>query len=112
MHAWAEVARRTDSIFYMSTATLAEVADGSPKDAGVRYAVKAVRTIDVTDTIGCRAGALRARAKGRRKARDLTVDALVAATALVLTSPVVVLTSDLDDLRLLLGDSRVRVEAI
>ncbi len=113
MHAWAEVARRTDSILYACTVTLAEVTDGSPRDARVRQTVKAVRLVDVTDGIGYRAGALRSRAvKGRRKARDLTVDALVAATALGLSPPVVVLTSDADDLRLLLSDTDVKVEAI
>ena len=113
MQAWAEVTRRTDSILYASTATLVEVTDGTPKDARVRQAAKVVRLVEVSDTIGCRAGALRAEAaKGRRKARELTVAALVAATAVGLTPPVVVLTSDTDDLTLLLSDSGVKVEAI
>lgn len=115
IQAWAEVARRTDSIFYASTATLAEVTDGSPRDARVRRAAKAVRLVEVTEAIGYRAGALRAHgAQGRKKARDLTVDALVAATALSLTPapPVVVLTCDADDLGLLLSGTDVMVEAI
>lgn len=112
MQAWAEVIRRTDSILYVSTATLAEITDGTSTDAQVRRAVKAVRLVDVAETVGYRAGALRAQAKGRRKARDLTVDALVAATALDLAIPVLVLTSDPRDLRLLLEGSGVAVVAI
>lgn len=76
-------------------------------------AVKAVRLIDVDPTIGYRAGELRAAmGASRRELRDLTVDAVVAATALTLPLPVVVLTSDPDDLRLLLADHDVRVEAL
>ncbi len=113
MQAWAEIARSTDSILCASSATLAEVADGTASDARLRQVVKAVNLVDVDDSIGYRAGALRARAaKGRRKARDLTVDALVAATAIILTPPALVLASDIDDLRLLLTDYPVQVLAI
>ena len=113
MQAWATVARRTDSVLYASTATLAETRDGSPRDAEVRRAVKAIRLQPVTDDVGYRAGALRAMATdGRRKPRDLTVDALVAATALTLPAPVVVLTSDPRDLGRLLDGTAVRVEAV
>lgn len=113
MLAWAEAARRTDSTFYASTATLAEVTDGTPRDARVRRAMNALRLVDVDAKIGYQAGTLRSGAmRSRRKARDLTVDALVAATATGLTAPVVVLTSDADDLRLLLSGRDVTVEAI
>ncbi len=113
MQAWATVARRTDSSLYASTLTLAEVADGSSRDANVRRAVKAVRLLPVTDEIGYRAGELRtAAAATRRKLRALTVDAVVAATAETLRGPVVVLTSDPRDLSRLLAGSAVRVEGI
>lgn len=113
MQAWATVARRTDSVLYASAATLAEVTDGSSRDAGVRRAANALRLVPVTEEIGYRAGGLRASAaKGRRKARELTVDAIVAATALGLPPPVAVLTSDPDDLGLLLAVAVVRVEAL
>lgn len=36
MQAWATVARRTDSTLHASAVTLAEVTDGSPRDAQVR----------------------------------------------------------------------------
>jgi predicted nucleic acid-binding protein len=110
---WAAFARRTDSTFHASTVTLAEATDGSARDANVRRAVKAVRLEDVSSEIGYRAGALRApAAKSRRKARDLTVDAVVAATALSLPAPVVVLTCDDSDLALLLRDTSVRIELL
>lgn len=110
MQAWAEVARRTDSVFYASTVTLAEVADGTQRDARIRRAASIVRLIDVDETIGYLAGALRAKAATRRKKpRDLTVDALVAATTTRLSAPVVVLTSDVGDLQLLLAGTDVKV---
>lgn len=113
MQAWAEVVRRTDSVLHASTVTLAEVSDSSPRDARVRQAAKAVRLVNVGSEIGYLAGVLRAGAvKGRRKARDLTVDALVAATALSLTPPTVVLTSDPDDLQLLLAGQDVKVALV
>lgn len=113
MQAWATVARRTDSTLHASTLTLAEVTDGTARDAGVRRITKAIRLAEVTEDIGYRAGRLRAAAAvTRRKTRDLTVDAVVAATALALPPPVVVLTSDPGDLRLLLAETAVRVEKI
>lgn len=113
MQAWATVARRTDSTLHASTLTLAEVTDGTSRDAGVRRIAKAIRLEVVTADIGYEAGRLRAGAAGtRRKRRDLTVDAVVAATALALPGPVVVLTSDQNDLRRLLVGTPVKVESI
>lgn len=110
---WATFVRRTDSRMYVSTATLAEATDGSARDAAVRRFMKAARPESVTDEIGYAAGRLRTAATAaRRKPRDLTADALVAATALTLPAPVVVLTSDGQDLRLLLTGTPVRVEQI
>lgn len=113
MQPWATFARRTDSLLHASTVTLAEVTDGSARDANVRRVAKAIRLEPLTPDIGYHAGALRAVATAsRRKLRDLTVEAIVAATALTLAVPVVVLTSDDSDLTLLLGGSPVRVERI
>ena len=113
MQPWAEVARRTDAVLHASTLTLTEVADGSARDAAVRRVAKAVRLEPVSEAIGYRAGQLRGHgASFRRKKRDMTVDAVVAATALLLPGPVLLLTSDPDDLRLLLGDSGVSVERV
>ena len=59
-----------------------------------------------------RAGALRTRAeKVRRKKRDLTVDAIVAATAVEL-APSVVITADRSDLELLVDGFDVKVSAL
>jgi predicted nucleic acid-binding protein len=113
MQAWATVARRTDSMLHASTVTLAEVTDGGSRDVAVRRIVKAIRLAAVTDDIGFRAGRLRAAAaSGRRKPRDLTVDAVVAATALSLPAPVVVLTSDPEELGMLLAGTTVRIERV
>lgn len=113
MQAWATVARRTDSILYVSAVTLAEVTDGSARDVDVRRTIKAIRIVDVNDEVAYRAGRLRASgARTRRKPRDLTVDAVVASTALSLPSPVVVLTSDPEDHALLLQGTPVHVEKI
>ncbi|NNG38298.1 twitching motility protein PilT [Flexivirga sp. ID2601S] len=110
MQAWTEVARRTDSTLYASTATLAEVGDGTQRDARIRHVANAIRFIDVGDVIGFRAGAMRAgAAKQRRKARDLTVDALVAATAAGLPEPQIVVTADLPDMESLLHGTDVKV---
>lgn len=113
MHPWLEFARQSDSILYISAVTLAETTDGSPRDANVRRMVNTLRVIPATDTIGYGAGRLRSlAAQNRRKARDLTIDAIVAATALTLPTPAVVITSDPEDLRLLLQDTSVRVAGI
>lgn len=113
MQAWATFAKRSDSVVYASCLTLAEVTDGTARDAGVRRAAKAVRLVDVSPEIGYGAGPLRSAAAGsRRKQRDLTVDAVVAATALTLPTPVVVLTSDAEDLRLILVGHNIRIESI
>lgn len=113
MQAWAAFARRSDSVIYASSLTLAEVTDGTARDVAVRRAAKAVRLIDVGPEVGYRAGQLRATAAvSRRKHRDLTDDAVVAATALALPTPVVVLTSDTEDLRLLLAGHDVRIESV
>ncbi|GAA4399439.1 hypothetical protein [Tsukamurella soli] len=113
MQAWAAVARRTDAVLYASTVTLAEVADGSQRDVHLRQIVKAVRLTDVDPHLGFTAGRLRpAAASAPRKARDLTVDSVVAATATTLPPPVVVLTSDPHDLELLLSGTEIAVERI
>jgi len=67
----------------------------------------------VSGSIGYVAGGLRARsASSRRKQRDLTVDALVAATATTLPRPVVVLTSDAADLTSLLDGTGIKVHQL
>jgi predicted nucleic acid-binding protein len=113
MLAWLVWMRRTDAPIHVCALTLVEATDGSARDADVRRVVKALTVEAVTEDIAYAAGRLRARAaRIRRKARDVTVDAVVAATALSLASPAVVLTSDPKDFLLLLADTGVRVESI
>ncbi|MCL2668648.1 MAG: twitching motility protein PilT [Micrococcales bacterium] len=115
MYSWAQLAHDTDAVLRTSSLTLTETTDGTPRAARVHNALRifAVRTIEVTDDIAVTAGRLRAQAaKTRRKARDLTVDAVVAATALALPAPVLVLTADPGDLSLLLDGTDVAVRAI
>lgn len=114
MQPWLELARRTDSVLYVSALTLAEATDGTADDVRVRRMLKATRVIPVTEPIGYEAGRLRRSAtSARRKARDLTVDAVVAATALAIPDPaVVILTGDPDDLSLLTQGTSIAVEPI
>jgi len=113
MQPWLALAQATDSSFCISAVTLAETTDGSPRDANVRRAVKGIECIEVSEAIGYEAGYLRAKATNlRRKPRDLTVDALIAATALSLYSSTVVLTSDAPDMELLLEGTGVRVHKV
>jgi predicted nucleic acid-binding protein len=64
---------------------------------------------EITRDIAAAAGALRQRgASARRKKRDLTVDAVVAAVALKY-APSAVVTSDVDDLSLLCSGADIRV---
>ena len=115
MHVWLTAVEATRSELFVSAATLAEATDGSARDANTRRVIAThATTCPVDEAIGYDAGRLRARAAGgRKKPRDLTVDALVAATARTLVRPVIVLTSDVEDLRALLADEPgIRVHRI
>jgi predicted nucleic acid-binding protein len=109
--AWATFIRRQKARLHVSSLTLAELAIGTSRDAALRHAVSRMATHDVTPDIAFTAGAMRARVR-RRKQRDLTVDAVVAATAASLPGPVVVLTSDPADLTALLEGTDVRVASL
>ena len=108
MLGWMAAVLDEDSAFVISAVTLAETTDGTARDAKVRRALGSLRVVDAGPAIGFRAGALRSRVR-RRKARDLTVDGIVAATAESLPGPVVVVTSDPGDFGLLLAGSDVKV---
>jgi len=113
MREWVAWAIHTSSEFHISALTLAETTDGTPRDARVRREAKALVIESVTPDIGYLAGGLRAKAtRIRRKPRDLTVDAVIAATALTLRPPVVVLTSDKPDFDLLLEGTGITVEPL
>lgn len=94
------------------TVVLAEVATGAPTDAAIWHVLGRIPTVDLPQSVSMRAGTLRARADSvRRKKRDLTVDAIVAATAVEL-APSVVITADKPDLELLVDGFDVKVSAI
>jgi predicted nucleic acid-binding protein len=90
----------------------AEVITGGQSDAGVYRVMKRLIPEPITLDLAAQAGRLRERAGSvRRKKRDLTVDAIVAAVAIA-RAPSVVLTTDADDLRLLTEGHDVRVIGI
>jgi len=113
MQPWLAVVAAGRAVMHVSAATLAEVVDGSARDAAVHRVVNTELTCEqVTEDIGFRAGRLRASATAaRRKPRELTVDALVVATACDLPRPVVILTSDPGDIDLLLAADRTGAAA-
>jgi predicted nucleic acid-binding protein len=111
MLAWAKVLRKRRTRLHLSAVTIAELSTGSTRDTGLRRVVKELAMHDVTPETAYAAGAMRARVR-RRKQRDLTLDAVVAATATALPGPVVVLTSDPSGLAALLEGTDVVVASI
>ena len=105
-------AQQSDHRVLIPAVVLAEVATGAPTDAAIWHVLSKIPTLDLPQGVAMRAGALRTRAgRIRRKKRDLTVDALVAATAVEL-APSVVLTGDTSDFELLVDGYDVRVSAV
>lgn len=105
-------AQQADHRVLIPAVVLAEVATGTPTDAAIWHVLGRIPTLDLPQGVAMRAGALRASAeKVRRKKRDLTVDAIVAATAVEL-APSVVITADEPDLQLLVDGFDVKVSAI
>jgi len=85
---------------------------GAPSDAAYWQVLKKLAVVDTTARIAARAGALReAASAARRKKRDLTVDAIVAATAHEFT-PAAIITGDPDDMALLVSGPGITVTAI
>lgn len=105
-------AQQADHRVLIPAVVLAEVATGAPTDAAIWHVLRRIPTLDLPEGVAMRAGALRARAERvRRKKRDLTVDAIVAATAVEL-APSVVLTADKADLEVLVERFDVRVSQV
>lgn len=105
-------AQQADHRVLIPAVVLAEVAAGAPSDASIWHVLGKIPTLDLPQGVAMRAGALRSRAERvRRKKRDLTVDAIVAATAVEL-APSVVITADKSDLELLLDGSDVKVSEV
>jgi predicted nucleic acid-binding protein len=90
-----------------SAVTLSEVLRGTPRDAAVHRVLKRMEVVPLTRGLGRRAGELLGTSGLPATA---TVDAMVAATALSQTRPVVILTSDPRDLSALIeGESGIGV---
>jgi predicted nucleic acid-binding protein len=99
---YLDSARNRGARVAVSAITLTEVLRGGPRDAAVHRVLSRITVISVTARIACRAGELLGAAglSGHRCA----VDAVVAATALEMERPVVLLTSDPDDLNKLVEE--------
>ena len=94
--AWA---RRTDALggeIVTAASTLAEVLRGGAGDARIHRILRRVTVVDIDKSVGRKAGELLS-ATGLSGQR-CTVDALLAAVALAQRRPVILLTSDPDDL--------------
>ncbi|MCL2467575.1 MAG: twitching motility protein PilT [Micrococcales bacterium] len=91
---------------------LAELMTGKPTDAAVWHAVNRLVVMDTDAHIAADAGARREQATATRpKKRDLTIDALVVATAARL-APAVIITGDPNDIRLLVGEDDITVTTL
>ena len=93
-------AKRGTSL-YTTAATLTEVLRGHPRDAHIHRLLASLSIRVVDEHFGRAAG----ERIGRRAVRgNVTLDALVAELASSLPRPVVVLTSDVDDITALVDD--------
>jgi predicted nucleic acid-binding protein len=91
-----ETARVRQARVVVSAITLTEVLRGGPRDAPVHQVLSRVTTLPVTPELARRAGELLGATglAGQRRA----IDSVVAVTAMSMTRPVVLITSDPDDL--------------
>jgi predicted nucleic acid-binding protein len=101
-HAYLDSARARRARVATSASTLTETLRGGPRDAAVHRVLSRITVVAVTAQIARRAGELLGATglSGHRYA----IDAIVAATALGLERPVVLLTSDPDDLNRLVEE--------
>jgi predicted nucleic acid-binding protein len=90
-------AQSADAIVVTAASTLTEVLRGGPRDASVHRILREVSVVPIGQEQGRTAGELLGRTglSGHRHA----LDALLAVVALAQPRPVVVLTSDTDDMR-------------
>lgn len=101
--AYLETARARRARVVVSAITLTEVLRGGARDVQVHRVLTHVTTLPVTPELARRAGELLGATglSGHRCA----IDSVVAVTALEMARPVVLLTSDLDDLSRLVEES-------
>ncbi|MGC9666481.1 type II toxin-antitoxin system VapC family toxin [Planosporangium sp. 12N6] len=103
VRAYLESARERGARVTVSAITLAEVLRGGPRDAAVHRVLSRIVVQPVSADVGRHAGDLLGMTglSGHRCA----IDAVVAAMALAAARPVVLLTSDPDDLNMLVEES-------
>jgi predicted nucleic acid-binding protein len=109
--AFLTAARERGARVIVSAVTLTEVLRGGPRDAAVHHVLSRIVVQPVSPELGRQAGELLGMAglSGHRCA----IDAVVAATALALPRPLVLLTSDPDDLTKLVEEpDRLKEERI
>lgn len=94
VHAMLVSARHRDARVVVSAVTLAEVLRGTPRDAATYRVLTRIAELPMTSEVGRAAGAL----LGSTGLSGATVDAVVAATALRQTGPVLLVTSDPSDM--------------
>jgi predicted nucleic acid-binding protein len=111
VRAYLDSARARRARVAASAITLTETLRGGPRDAAVHRVLSRITVVPVTAQIAQRAGELLGATglSGHRCA----IDAVVAATALGLKRPIVLLTSDPDDMnRLVEEPDRPKAERI
>ncbi len=112
VHTVMTAAARKGCRVLVPAVVLAEVLTGRARDAQVWHTVNRLVVEPVDREIGGEAGPLRERARSaRKKARDLTVDAIVAAIARR-HAPSMVLTCDDNDLALLCDGADIVVHHV
>jgi predicted nucleic acid-binding protein len=99
---YLDTARARGARVAVSAVTLTEVLRGGPRDAAVYRVLSRITVVPVSPQIARRAGELLG-ATGLQGHR-CAIDAIVAATALELERPAVLLTSDPDDLNRLVEE--------
>jgi predicted nucleic acid-binding protein len=99
---YLDSARARDARVAVSAVTLTEALRGGPRDAAVHRVLARITVVPITAAIARRAGELLGTTglSGHRCA----IDAIVAAAALDLERPVVLLTSDPDDMNRLVEE--------
>jgi len=101
-----------DQRVVVPASVLTEVMTGRPSDAAVWHVVNRLPVHSIDTATAARAGQLRERAAAaRRKKRDLSMDALVAATA-TRYLPATIVTSDPDDMQALIDNLDIRIVAL
>ncbi len=102
-------ARRRSAVPIVSAVTLTEVLRGTARDAAVHRVLNGCRIVDANASLTRRAGVL---IGANNLPGTATIDGIVAATALAQPGPVVILTSDVDDLLRLTQDARARISVV